>query len=132
MTDLGQDWSVELCEEIRDLLPGFALTVKQVGVDRFAIRVRYEIRPPVTSNQPEHAEATAAWFLHATDSTGHRYQEGGGAFGISPDGSFTEGVRSLQPAPAKEVEFIDLEFISPHDLDDPRRVLRVQVPHHRT
>jgi len=89
--------------------------------------VRYEIQPPVGREEPKHA-AAIAWFLHASDDVGGSYQEGGGAFGASPDGNHTEGVRSLQPAPPDDVQRIDLSFFAPGTLEEPIRRLRIVVP----
>jgi hypothetical protein len=124
---ISPDWTVELREEIDDLLPGRTVVVTQVSADRFALRVRYEIHPAVGSIEPEQA-AAVSWLLHATDDTGHAYLDGGGAFGASPDGGHTEGVRSLQPAPSDDARVVELEFTSPEHIDDPVRVLRVSLP----
>ena len=127
MTGITPDWTVGLGEEIDNLLPGRTVIVTEVSADRFALRVRYEIHPPVGSVEPEQA-AAVSWLLHATDDTGRKYQDGGGAFGTSPDGSHTEGVRSLQPAPSEDARVVELEFISPERFTEPVRVLRVPLP----
>jgi hypothetical protein len=119
-------WTVAVGKQLDDLLPGRSLLVKDVGVDEHAVRVRYEIRPPILERP---APTDSTWLLHGTDELGNRYESAGGAFGLSADGTFTEGVHSLQPLPAPEVSFLDLGFIGPGELEGerPRHVIRVQL-----
>ena len=98
-----------------DLVPGRSVLVKDVGVDGYAIRVRYEIRPPILE-RPTPVDST--WLLHATDDLGNEYESAGGAFGISAQGTFTEGVHSLQPVPAAGASHLDLAFLGPSELED--------------
>jgi 4'-phosphopantetheinyl transferase EntD len=39
--------TVAVGKQLDDLLPGQSLLVEDVGVDDYAIRVRYEVRPPI-------------------------------------------------------------------------------------
>lgn len=118
--------TVAIDEQLGDLLPGRTLLVKDLGTDAYAIRVRYEIRPAILE-RPTPIEST--WLLHGRDDLGNEYESAGGAFGLSADGTFTEGVHSLQPLPAAGVSHLDLAFIGPSSLEDerPSRVIRVQL-----
>ena len=72
--------------------------ILDIGVDDYAIRVRcYEVRPP-TLERPNSVDST--WRLHGTDDLGGEYESSGGAFGLSTEGTLTEGVHSLEPLPA--------------------------------
>jgi hypothetical protein len=102
------------------------MDVMAAGVDAFALRVRYEISPPLERGDP----ARYAWLLLGQDDLGNQYDEGGGAYGLSADGSRTEGVRSLLPLPASTAAWLDLSFYAPGDAPPaaPRRVLRLLLP----
>ena len=119
-------WTVAIGKQIDDLLPGRSLLVRDVGVDEYAVRVRYEIRPPIL-DRPTPIDST--WLLHGTDDLGNQYESAGGAFGLSADGTFTEGVHSLLPLPAPDASHLDLGFIGPRELEDerPRHVIRVEL-----
>lgn len=120
--------SIPIDERIDDLLPGRSLLVKQFDVDEYAMRVSFEVRPPIETPRREPERTT--WLLHGRDDLGHEYLDGGGAFGLSPDGTFTEGVESLQPPPPAEASYVDLEFLRPDDIEVPRHVIRVRLPQH--
>jgi hypothetical protein len=122
--------AVEVGARIDDLLPGRSLLVTRVGVDQVAIRVRYEIRPPVPLIGDEDRIACVAWLLNARDDAGGEYTDWGGAFGASPDGTFTDGVRSLQPVPPPGATFLNLEFAPSEGVDAQRVVLRVPLSRH--
>jgi hypothetical protein len=119
-------WTVVIGKQIDDLLPGRSLLVKDVGVDEHAIRLRYEIRPPILERP---TPADSIWLLHGIDDLGNRYESAGGAFGLSADGTFTEGVHSLQPFPAPGASHLDLGFIGASELEEerPRHVIRVDL-----
>jgi hypothetical protein len=118
--------TVALGKQFDDLLPGRSLLVKDVGVDEHGVRVRYEIRPPILE-RPTPIENT--WLLHGTDDLGNQYESAGGAFGLSGDGTFTQGVHSLQPLPPPDASHLDLGFIGPSELanERPRHVIRIEL-----
>jgi hypothetical protein len=119
--------TVLIGKRLDDLLPGHSLLLKDFAVDEFAIRVQYEIRPPVVQTP---TPLNATWLLAAIDDLGNEYTSAGGAFGLSADETFTDGVHSLQPLAARGATFIDLRFIGPNDLDEeatPEHVIRVQL-----
>lgn len=121
---------IKLDVVIRDLLPERTLRVTSVGMDEYALRVEYEITPPINPAGWEDAikegAAQYVWYLSGHDNLGNEYDDWGGAYGLSPDGQRTEGVRSL-PLPAANASWLDLGFSSPDD-EQPRYVLRVNLP----
>ncbi len=126
LNGIPPDWTVDVREEIDDLLPGRLFVVTQVSADQFALRLSYEIHPAFGRTEPEQA-AAVSWDMRASDDVGQTYQEAGGAFGESADGTYTEGVRSLQPAPPREARLVVLELIPPGGGHGPVRVLRVSL-----
>lgn len=126
---------VDLDVAIRGLLPERELRVKAVGVDEYALRLVYEVMPPIAVHGWEDAikeEAVAfIWLLSGQDDLGNRYEDGGGAYGLAEDGTKTEGVHSLQPVPAPNASWIDLAFIPASEessWENARFVLRVRFP----
>jgi hypothetical protein len=116
---------VSIGRTVDGLLAGRSLDVKELIVDEFAIRVNYEIRPPIRE-RPTSRENT--WMLCGTDDLGNEYASAGGAFGTSRDGTCTEGVHSLVPTPHREASYINLGFLACEDLEEkPRQVIRVQL-----
>jgi len=99
--------------------------VKQLAVDEFAIRVDYEIRPPILE-RPTPINST--WLLCGEDDLGNEYTSAGGAFGLSPDSEFTEGVHSLQPTRHQKATYIEVGFNGPDDPDEtPRHFIKVPL-----
>ena len=86
-------WTVAVGKQLDDLLPGRSPLVKDVGVDDYAIRVRYEIRPPILERP---TPIVSTWLPHGTDDLGNEYESAGGAFGLAARGTCIEGVHSLQ------------------------------------
>lgn len=88
--------------------------------------MRYETRPPIVERP---TPPTSRWLLAGADDLGNEYESAGGAFGLSPDREFTEGVQSLQPTPHAGASHIDLGFIGPESGHDevPQRVIRVRL-----
>jgi hypothetical protein len=119
-------WTVAVDKQVDDLLPGRSLLIKDVVVDDHAIRVRYEVRPPIFE-RPTSVDST--WLVYGADDLGNEYESAGGAFGLSTEGTFTEGVHSLTPLPAAGASHLDLAFMGPRELEDerPRHVIRVQL-----
>jgi hypothetical protein len=116
---------VRIDQEIDGLLPGRSLFVKQLEVDEFAIRVAYEVRPPIVERP---TPIDSIWLLCGTDDLGNEYTSAGGAFGVAPDGTYTEGVHSLQPTPHEKASYIELGFIVAADPEEtPRRVVKVPL-----
>ena len=66
-------------KQLNDFLPGRSFLIKHLTVDDFAIRVQYEIRPPVVERP---TPANAIWLLAAMDDLGNEYTSTGGAFGL--------------------------------------------------
>jgi hypothetical protein len=118
---------VKVDETIDGLIPGHTLLVKELGVDDFGIRLSYEIRPPLPQFDPREPPLHV-WYLFGQDDTGHEYDERGGAFGLSEDGTFTEGVRTLHPKPDPKAVSVTLEFSAPDQIDTPDRVLSIRLP----
>jgi hypothetical protein len=114
---------VDVDERFDDLIPGYAMAVTTVGFDRFAIRINYEITPPTAPS-----EDVVRWEATATDDAGNSYEEAGGAFG-KPLGrdDVIDGVRSLQPLPARGVRYLDIAFAQSPGAAA-RHVIRVAVP----
>jgi len=124
---------VALDLSIRTLLPGRVVRVLAIGVDEYALRVRYETIPafdPRDSNDPDWQERND-WYLTGRDNHDNLYESGGGARGPSMDGSRTEGVYSLLGLPAADVSWLDIAFHAfgdPESFERPRYVLRVNMP----
>jgi len=74
---------VALDLSIRTLLPGRVVRVLAIGVDEYALRVRYETIPafdPRDSNDPDWQERND-WYLTGRDDHDNLYESGGGARG---------------------------------------------------
>jgi hypothetical protein len=99
---------------IRDVPPGHAIRIKAIGVAEDALRLLYEITPPINPRGWEDAIKDDAvqdiWLLSGIDSLGNLYASGGGAYGVVADGETTEGVHSLVPAPPPGAEWLDIAF----------------------
>jgi hypothetical protein len=87
-----------------DLVPGHKLSVTDVGFDDVAVRIEYQIVPPLPRGI-----LGFSWFGTARDDLGNRYDDVGGAFGPSADGERTEGTLSLPlPVPHASVLYVRL------------------------
>ncbi|MER5969645.1 hypothetical protein ABT112_07890 [Streptomyces sp. NPDC002055] len=91
------------------------LTVLRCAVSAEWIEVAYRITPPLPErwrDAPDGSlvEAGPPIFLsvEAVDDLGGEYPDGGGAFGTDPEGHFTEGTVSVQPAPPATAESLTL------------------------
>ncbi len=120
---------------IRNLLPERVLRIKAVGVDGCALHLQYEVTPPVPGTGAEGATRDEAlryvWLVFGHDNLGNQYATGGGIQHLAPDGQRTEGVMSLNPAPAAGASWLELAFLSPTDeqpWDHPRHTLRLTLP----
>ncbi|MCY7279276.1 MAG: hypothetical protein LH702_37480 [Phormidesmis sp. CAN_BIN44] len=81
-------------------------------VDTDAIRIRYEITPPISSNSSERRGLpTISWRGYARDDQGGDYQSAGGALGLSDSEQRTDGVLSFLPLPNEEVNCLDITMI---------------------
>lgn len=86
--------------ECPDVLPRHRVRVAYLTYDRDLIRLTYTITPPLPRVDPYAGGAPAIlWWSEATDERGARYEDGGGAYGPSPDGERTEGRLTLVPRP---------------------------------
>jgi hypothetical protein len=92
------------------LLPGHTVRLVAVGVDEYALRIDYEIQPPVGSG-------SLTWPSIAEDDVGTSYLPGGGAYGPSEDGDLTLGTLSTMPAPPVEASAMRIRF-APLDHSD--------------
>ncbi len=126
---------VALDVTLGELLPGRALRLTALGVDAVALRLWYEVTPPLAPVNWDDVRADEAadgvWFLWGSDDRGNEYLDGGGAHGPTADGRRTEGVHSLLPLPAADAAWLDLAFASPRDAQPfewPRYTLRVHLP----
>jgi hypothetical protein len=72
-------------------LPGHELHLVRLDMDQHALRLEYEITPPLPRS------ARIFWGWSARDDLGNEYLAAGGAFGPSPDREATAGVLSLTP-----------------------------------
>jgi len=90
-----------------DLLVGHELRVVGVGIDQYAIRLKYRITPPLPNSRPSDPPTPGwtppvSWAWHARDDLGNRYAQAGGAYGLSHDEQSIEGVFSLVPLPPRD------------------------------
>ena len=97
-----------------DLVPGHKLSVTEVGLDVVAVRVEYEIVPPLARGI-----LGFSWFGEARDDLGNRYEDVGSAFGPSADGERTEGTLSL-PLPVPEASVLYVRLLPGNDSAAPR------------
>jgi hypothetical protein len=86
---------VELEHICGNLVPGHVFLVSELTVDAHAIRVRYNLAPPLPKSAT--GKPSVFWVVEAVDNLGNRYQDAGGAYGLSADGRKTRGVLSLSP-----------------------------------
>src|SRR6266542_2103980 len=82
-----------------DLLPGRALRFRELRLDRYAIRLEYEITPPLPA-RGEGDPPSVWWVNSAEDDLGGQYVDGGGGYGPAKDGQKTTGEFSFTPLPA--------------------------------
>lgn len=75
----------------RTTLPGHELHLIRLAVDDHALRLEYEITPPLPK------AARIFWGWSARDDLGNEYLAAGGAFGPSSERDATAGVLSLTP-----------------------------------
>jgi len=133
--DFFPEFRVEMDVPIRDLLPGRVLRVTAVGIDESALRVRYEVTPPINPGGWEDAIKPEAvqyiWILTGHDNLGNQYEDWGGAVGLSSDSRRSLGERSLTPLPVSHASWLDLAFTSLSDdrlSVQPSHILRVNLP----
>lgn len=112
----------------RATLPGHELHLSRLAADEHALRLEYEITPPLPKSAP------IFWGWSARDDLGNEYLAAGGAFGLSSEREATTGVLSLTPllhegarsltivlgpefgAPLKQREWIiEVDLASPSD-----------------
>lgn len=92
-----------------DLVPGHRLSVTDVGFDDVAVRIEYDIVPPLARGI-----LGFSWFGEARDDLGNVYEDVGGAFGPSADGERTEGTLSL-PLPVPEASVLYVRLLAGDD-----------------
>jgi hypothetical protein len=105
-----------------DLVPGHTVTLIGWELDQYALRVRYEVRPPIDGQPPPRE---ARWSLSGIDDLGTKYLSVGGASGVSPDGECSEGLESVQP-PDSAATYIDV-LVEPAVKDASRHVVRIEL-----
>lgn len=88
------------------LLSCYELHVTYVYIDNDAIRVNYTITPPLPS--VSEGLPIITWGGYARDDRGEDYESAGGAFGLSPDKTHTDGVLSFVPFPHSDILRLDI------------------------
>ena len=123
-------WKVPLDIRVEGLLPrGHVLCLRAVGMDEHAVRLLYEIEPPIERGRlwPD----MCLWLLTARDNLGTEYDDASGTIGTAPDGETTDGVRSLSRVAADGATELELSIRAteaPAGGGPPACVVRVQIP----
>jgi hypothetical protein len=114
-------WKVDVDVALPDLAPeGRVVRVQHVGMDEYAVHVRYELVPPLEQSLA-HQYPMYGWLLSARDDLGTVYDDGGGAVGRSFDGRRAEGIRSLMPMPPAGAAWLGSAHRNPTSLPAPDR-----------
>lgn len=85
------------------------LTVLSLKREAESFSVDYTLTPALPGDQP--GQDVVFMWVQATDDLGTVYSDGGGARGLSDDGTHTVGVVSAQPALAAEARKVSLKFV---------------------
>lgn len=93
------------------------LTIEGFTATTEHMELRYHLTPPIPQSEPDEEnevgdhEPYVFLALEALDDVGNEYLDSGGAFGLSPDGSATEGSLSVQPGPYADARSVTLHLI---------------------
>ncbi|MGD1855629.1 MAG: hypothetical protein ACFB2W_15415 [Leptolyngbyaceae cyanobacterium] len=100
---------VRIEKTFENVLSFYRWHIKYLCTDKDAIRIEYEITPPVFIPDKDDVlmTLTSTWG-HALDNLGNEYQSAGGAIGLSKTKNSTEGVISFVPLP--DVEATSIQF----------------------
>lgn len=109
MSLINPESVVRIDQSFENVLSFYKWHIKYLWIDRDAIRVEYEITPPVFIPDKDDVlmTLTSTWG-HALDNLGNEYQSAGGAIGLSKNKNSTEGVISFVPLP--DVEATSVQF----------------------
>lgn len=89
----------------------YEMDVTHLYADQDAVRVKYKIMPPLQKSNSEEGFPAIAWRGYARDNQKGEYESVGGAFGLSSDGQFTDGVLSFLPLPDEGVNRLDITMV---------------------
>ncbi|MFI5619734.1 hypothetical protein [Streptomyces sp. NPDC051567] len=101
--------------------------VRTLEQSQESFTVRYSITPPLPDDRTPLAQPVYMW-LEAVDDLGNRYTDFGGARGISPDGSRTEGSLSAQPAAAAGSRSLTVRLVFMSGADESGYDLTIPLP----
>lgn len=103
--------SVAINRKFTNIALNYEMHVDYLYIDADAIRIKYRIIPPLSSDSLEqHGIPVITWWGYARDNHGGDYQSAGGASGVSSN-TFTDGVLSFLPLPSEEVNCLDITMI---------------------
>lgn len=125
--------SAKLDISLPHLLPERVVHLSALGIDEHALRIRYEVTPPLEPGgySMEGWLARNHWYISARDDRGNLYEDGGGGAGLSADGMRTEGVHSLLELPPADTSWLEIAFHRADDavsMDHPAHVVRLKMP----
>ena len=100
---------VRIDQSFENVLSFYKWHIEYLWIDRDAIRIEYEITPPIfIPDQDDVLTTLTSTWGHALDNLGNEYQSWGGAIGLSKTKNVTEGVISFIPLP--NVEATSIQF----------------------
>ena len=101
--------SIRIDQSFENVLSAYRWHIKYLHTDRDAIRIKYELTPPIfIPDQDDVLTTFTSIWGHALDNLGNKYQSVGGAFGLSKNKNVTEGVISFFPLP--DIEATSIQF----------------------
>ncbi len=100
---------------------GHSFTVDRLALAPGGFTLHYTVTPPLPETLP--GGGMLLIYVTATDDQGNTYDDGGGAFGTTPDGTHTDGSITLQPALPADAGAVTVDLVLS---DSPTR-----EPHHR-
>ncbi len=112
--------------DLSGIVPERILSVKDVHVDEWGVRLEYAVAPdyPTPDQYPRSGRQVRAlqeWPYEVSDDCGTRYTPGGGAHGKN------EGVRTVVPTPPAEAREL-IVTIRPSFKEEPAYRFRVRIP----
>jgi hypothetical protein len=106
-----EDNPIVIDHQLSVIASQYTLDIRDLYLDEYAIRINYQVTPPVPRPNPENDSLLFTWYGYAVDNLGTQYNSCGGACGTSTNGQFTEGVLSFIPVMTEDILF--LEFLTP-------------------